>query len=225
MAARLSLKEPVDEKAPAQVSLTAALQNVPVASLKPLLGSLSDGLNGKLTGVVSNFELPVSSTAWEKVRAEFVFEITEGSYRFPDSTLQALKKVKTAHYLHKKFPEVDDKGFPFAKLRLQGVLEHGGITLQEAGLVSGDVRAAATGRLENRAHSLDFWLELQIHEALPHLRKELPERYLYGEPGSEKVLPIFGRMQGPWSEWKLRAAPRSKVPGTAQKKLRAGLAV
>jgi hypothetical protein len=219
------LKGQVTDGMVSQVSFTAALQNVPVGSLKPILGSLGEGVDGKLTGVVSSFEAPMSSAAWSSAHGAFTLELANGSYRFPDSTLQTLKKVKTARYLRKKFPEFDDKGFPFSLLRVEGSIDHGGLTLHKAGLVSGDVRAAAVGRLEPVARSFDLWLQLQIHEILPSLRKELPERYVFGEPGQEKIQPIFGHMQGVWSEWKLRAAPRSKVPGAAQKHLRDGLSV
>jgi len=199
----------------AQATFTIALQNVPVSSLKPVGDGLTDGVDGKLTGMLSHFTMPVSSAAWQKAAGAFVFEVTNGSYRLPEATLQTLKRVKTMHYLNKKYPEFVDKGFPFATLHLQGTIEKGAINLQQAGIISGDVRAAATGRIQTESRALDLWLELNIRESQPALRKLLPERYVYGQ----KIQPIFGHLQGIWSEWKLRAVPHAKVSGALQKKL------
>lgn len=205
--------------------LTAAVQNVPVASLKPILGAWSDGLDAKVTGVIPRLEVPISSQTLMQTHGSFTFELDNGSYRFPAASLKRLERVKTMHYLRKKFPELDDKGLPFGKARIQGDVERGGVTLTQAGLVMGRLRAGLSGRLEASNGVLDLWTVLQVQESLPHLLRELPDRYVIGEEGNQRVQPIYGRVQGPASEWSLRAVPRSRLPGVVARKLRQSLSL
>lgn len=200
-------------------ALNGAVKNVPVSSLKPVLGIWSEGLEGRLTGIVSDFRVAGSSGAVAEAQGRFSLDVENGFYRFPAGSVRALQKVKTLQYLRKKFPEFEEKGLPFTRLRLSGEIMKAGAQMQGS-LAAGAVRTGVAGSLNFVAKSLDLWLQVQIRESLPHLLKELPDRYVAGEEGERRVLPIYGHLVGPWSDWRLRAYARSKVPASAQRRLR-----
>jgi len=204
------------------VRLGLALQGVPVPALFPILGSSISGMDGKVTGLLSDFEMPLSTQSWQMATGNITFEAMDGAYRLPASSLQYLQKAKTSRYLRKKFPDLDEKGLPILKARLSGRFENGGVTIHSAGWVAGSLSAGFTGRLENAPRSIEGYVQVQIQEKSPVLLRELPERYVYGEGGREKVQPIYGRVLGNWSEWKLRSTSRSRIPSAAQRKLREG---
>ena len=200
-----------------------AVQQVPVTSLATVAGTWISGLDGKVTALFKDFAVPVSSLTWVQSTGILTAQLSDGSYRLPAASVKLVQKAKTTAYMRKKFPELEEKGLPILRSQLEGRLEKGGWTIDYAGARLGDVSAAFTGRVESSPKSVDGYVQLQIRERLSHLIKELPERYVYGDPGEEKIQPIFGRVQGVWDEWKLRAASHSKVPGAALRKLRTGL--
>jgi len=203
------------------IRLGVALQNVPVTSLFPVVGSVVSGMDGKITGLLSDFEMTVSSQSWQTAKGTLTLESRDGFYRLPSASLQYLQRAKTAAYLRKKFPDLAGKGLPVLKATLNGRIENGGVTIRSAGLVAGSVRAGFSGRLESVARSLEGYVEVLIQERNAALRRELPSRYIYGETG-EKVQPIYGRVQGNWAEWKLRSTSKSRIPGAAQRGVREG---
>jgi len=200
-----------------------AIQNIPLASLAPVLGDWGAGIDGNVTGLLSDFSMNLSSQAWQTARATLSFEATDGSYRFPASSLQFLRKAQSTRYFQKKFPDLTGKGLPILKARLVGKLDAGSLMVESAGIAAGAVTAGFSGRLALAQQSVDGVVLLRIQEPNRGLVKELPERYVYGEGAQQKIQPIYGRLQGAWSDWKLRSIPKSKVPKSAQRGVAAGI--
>jgi hypothetical protein len=206
----------------ASVSGAGTLQEVPVADLSAAMGQpfLFDG---KITAV-ARFEVAVASLPWNTLSGHAEATVREGRFRFPAATLKALARAHTAAYMKSKFPGFEEKGLPFRRLRVVAQAANGTLTVSSALLDAGSAKAAFAGKLDAARHGIDGYTRLQVRETNPELLKLLPGHYLFGAPGHEEVQPIYGRLQGSWSEWSVRAVSSGKIPATLQGSLRQALA-
>ncbi|MFA5975430.1 MAG: AsmA-like C-terminal region-containing protein [Elusimicrobiota bacterium] len=203
------------------LSLRAGAQDLPLQTLFPMAGGLD--LDGKLTGFINDFKISLSSRSWSSLSGNGVAEIKNGTLRFPPATLKSLAKAHTLAYFRKKVRDFDEKGLPFTFASADWKASDGMVVLDNGVLKGAGIQAALAGKIDAARHGIDAFLRLQLQETSPALLKQLPKKYVYGAPRHERIQPIFGRVQGSWSEWMLRATPSKKIPAATQLKLRTAL--
>jgi len=194
-----------------------ALKEVPAQVLPDV-----HGFGGTLTGALSglaNFELIVSTQIHRDVYGTGTAEIHRGQYRFPAETIAAVKKAKTLAYFRKKYPDFENQGFAFNKLRIGAQASGQQLKLQEAWVEAGDVRVRLAGTFDTARSGMDLWSRLDLREKNAALRKLIPGRYISGAAGKDAIQPIFGRIQGKPAEWYIKSVPAAKVPAATKKQL------
>ena len=200
------------------LALSVALKDVSAESIANITGE-SLPVDGKLT-TVSHLEFPVAAHPLGTFSGEGTVVVRDGHFHFPEASVKSLEKAKTKKYLSAKYPGWAESGLPLSQLRLHYLAKQGNIQIDEGSLVSGDLRAALVGKIDGAHEAMDAYTRLQIREKNPELLKELPAHYVYGAPGHETIQPIYGRIQGTWTDWSLRAVKSSSIPGAVQAKLR-----
>jgi hypothetical protein len=203
---------------PLAMTLTVSLQDVPVAALASLTGE-NIPIDGKLT-TASRLAFSAAAHPLSTLEGEGAVEIHGGALHFSEGSLHSLSKAHTMAYLKAKYPNVADNGLPLKQMRLHYKSHNGAITVDEAVLDAGEIKASLAGKLDGARRGMDAYTCLQIRETDRSLLKKLPGHYLYGTPGHEAVLPIFGHVQGSWSEWSVRAVNASRVPAALRPRLR-----
>jgi hypothetical protein len=194
----------------AVVHAELAAKDVPAAALFDALGEKIP-LDGKVTMVVKGFEAVLSSAAAGTLAGEGSIELKDGSYILPDSAVKRLAKAKTMAYFKQKFPDFAQKGIPITKLSAHWKAKNGIASVDDGRLVSTDIKAAWVGKLDLAREGLDGTLRLQIHEKDPKKLRLIPEKY--------QGAPAYGRLQGTWGEWSLKASPESKISAAVRSKL------
>lgn len=207
--------------AEAVLNLSGAAQDLPLAALVPMTGSTA--FDGKLTGIVTDFSLSLSSRSWSSLSARGSTEIQTGRFQFPAATLKSLARAHTMAYMKAKFPGFEQQGLSFAKISGHWQAAGGQITLQDGLLEAAGLKAALVGKIDAVRRGIDATLRLQLREKSPNLMKLIPGKYIYGPAGHEEIQPIYGRLQGAWNEWTLRALPSGKIPAAVQSRLKRGL--
>jgi hypothetical protein len=187
-----------------------ATKDIPVESVLNLTGQKL-ALNGKLTLVMKNFEMALSSAALSSVKGEGYAELTDGHYQLPDVTAKKLSRAKTMVYMKKKFPDLLEKGFPITKLAAHWNVKSGFAQVADGHFTSTDMKAGWVGKLDLAREGIDGYLRLQIREKDQAKLALLPEKY--------KDQPAYGRLQGTWYAWTLKAYAASKVPMNVRDKL------
>ncbi len=187
-----------------------ALKDIPAEAVLSAVGE-NIPLSGKVTGLAKNFELQISSRTSSTLKGEGVIELKDGHYKVPDITLKKLAKAKTMPYLKKKFPYLEQNGIPVTKLSAHWQAKEGKLSVIDGLLVSTDIKAGWVGTLDIPRQGLDGYLRLQIHEKDQSLAHLIPVKY--------QSQPAYGRLQGTWQEWFLRAVSTSKIPAATRAKL------
>ena len=108
-----------------------------------------------------------------------------------------------------------EKGIPITKLSAHGSAKNGIATVNDGFLMSTDIKAAWVGKLDLAREGLDGYLRLQIHEKDPAKLRLIPEKY--------HTEAAYGRLQGTWDGWVLKALPASKIPSAVRSKLQKAL--
>lgn len=208
---------------PDGLHLTAKGQvtGLPVALIENTEHPLLTG--GKLRVELVEFDLHLSSPGWGGMRATVDMEVTEGRYRIPVASQKSLAKAKTMKYLDSKFPNWTTQGFPFKSMGAQLAIADGFATVSEGKLVAEDMKAALVGKVDLMRKGSDAYFRLQLAEKSKARIRLIPGKYLYGSVGKEKIQPMFGRLQGTWSEWSLRAIPTRKIPQATQAHLQSAI--
>ncbi len=188
-----------------------AMRDVPAEAVLNLAGE-KILLDGKMTVVLKNFEVVLSSATASTFKGDGYGELKDGHYRLPEFSVQKLAKAKTMAYVKKKFPDLSNKGMPITKMSAHWKAKGGAISVDDGFLASTDIKASWVGKLDAVRQGLDGYLRLQIREKDPKLSRLIPSKY--------QSQPAFGRLQGTWQEWFLRAIPSSKIPSAVQTKLR-----
>jgi hypothetical protein len=197
----------------AQVHADIAMRDVPAETVLDITGEKIP-LDGKFTTVIKGFETQLSSSALSTVSGEGYFEFTNGQYRLPESSVKRLTKAKTMAYIKSKFPDLDQKGLPVTKLAAHWKAKGGIVSADDGLFVSTDMKAGWVGKVDLAKEGVDGYLRIQIHEKDPKKLRLFPVKY--------HDQPAYGRLQGTFVEWSLRAVPSSKVPsGTLSKLSRA----
>jgi hypothetical protein len=205
----------------ALMHLSGAVQDLPLADVASALGD-TFFVDGKLTGI-SRFEVAYASHPWSSLTGQGSVDIQSGRLHLPDTTLKNLARAKTMAYLKAKFPTLVTEGIPFSHLRAHWGAANGAFAIHDGFFDAGDVKAGWAGRLDGARRGVDIFTRLQIRETNPDLRSKIPGHYLYGPSGHEAIQPIYGHVQGTWSEWSIRAQSAGKVPGALQNALRRAL--
>jgi hypothetical protein len=186
---------------PAEAVFSAAGENIP--------------LTGKVTALAKDFELTLSSRTSSTFKGQGVIELKDGRYQVPTVSLKKLAKAKTLPYVRKKFPDLEQNGFPVTKLSAHWQAKEGLFTVADGLLVSKDIKVGWVGKFDAARQGLDGYVRIQIREKDPKLARLIPVKY--------RSQPANGRLQGSWQEWTLRAIPASKIPTAIQSKLRQAL--
>ncbi len=180
-----------------------AMRDVPAEALLDLAGEKIP-LDGKATLVVKGFEALLSSTTLSTVNGEGYFELKDGHYRLPEASVKKLAKAKTMAYIKQKFPDLEQKGIPVAKLSAHWKAKSGMLSTDDGLLVSTDMKAGWVGKIDLAREGMDGYLRLEIHEKDPKKLRLIPVRY--------HDQPAYGRLQGTLLEWILRAVSVTKAP-------------
>ncbi len=114
-------------------------------------------------------------------------------------------------YLKKKFPDLEQNGIPVTKLSAHWQAKEGKVTISDGFFMSSDIKAGAVVSLDVPRQGIDGYVRLQLREKDPKLSRLIPTKY--------HAQSAFGRLQGTWQEWFLRAIPASKIPSAIQSKL------
>lgn len=204
-----------------RLQLKGGADGVPVS----VFDSGADALltKGTFKALVTDFDMTYSTRSWGSLHAKGAIEINGGSYRLPEPSVKSLTKAKTMAYLRDKYPGFTEQGFPFTKVTLHPEVKDGVVTLSDLHLVGDGLEAALVGKINLVQNGCDAILRLQLQEKDRKRIRLIPGKYLYGPAGHEKIQPMYGRLQGTWKEWTLRALPSSKVPTAVQSKLRTAL--
>jgi hypothetical protein len=187
-----------------------ATKDVPAEALLNLVGEKIP-LDGKVTLVVKNFDAILSSATLSTIKSEGYGELKDGVYHLPNVSWNKLAKAKTMAYIKKKFPDLAEKGFPVLKLSAHWSAKNGIATVDDGKMLSTDIKAAWVGKMDLAREGMDGYLRLQIHEKDPAKLRLIPEKY--------HDAPAYGKLQGTWSEWSLKAVPASKIPTAIRSKL------
>ena len=200
------------DKSPAGLLAHAdiATQDVPAAAILNLAGSKIP-LDGKVTLVVKGFEAVLSSATMSSIKGNGYGVLKDGHYHLPEVTVKKLAKAKTMAYIKVKFPDLAEKGIPLERISAHWNAKNGIATVDDSLFISTDIKAGWVGKLDLAREGLDGYLRLQIHEKDPAKLRLIPAKY-HGEPA-------YGRLQGTWQEWILRAVAVSKIPSAVRSKL------
>jgi hypothetical protein len=188
-----------------------AAKDVPVEAFRAIAGG-SLSLSGQVTGVTQNLQLTLSSGTPILQSGEGYFQITNGHYGIPDDSMKRLSRAKTMAYINKKFLDLQTSGFPITRLSAHWQIKDSLITINDGLLLSNNIKVGWAGKIDSSKEGIDATIRLEIHEKDPKLLSLIPFRY--------HAAPAFGRFQGTWKEWVLRAVPASKIPSAIQAKLR-----
>ncbi len=194
------------ETAGPRLRLEGAVSAVPVEALLLVTGE-NLSLSGKLTGITQDFGMVFSSRTSSTIEGRGSLELQEGRYEFPASSLKRLAKAKSMPYLKKKYLD-SSTGIPFSKLSVRWQAKNGIVTAQEGLLVMSSVRASGFGRVDLERKGIDVYTRIDFREKDAPLKALIPTKY--------QSQPAFGRLQGGWKEWSLRAIPASKLPAAAR---------
>jgi hypothetical protein len=187
-----------------------AAKDVPASAIFDLAG-VKMPLDGKITLITKEFSAVLSSATASTVAGEGSLELKDGSYILPENTVKRLAKAKTMAYIKQKFPDFAQKGIPITKLTAHWKAKNGIASVDDGRLLSTDIKAAWVGKLDLAREGLDGALRLQIREKDPKKLRLIPEKY-HGAPA-------YGRLQGTWGEWSLKALPESKISAAVRSKL------
>jgi hypothetical protein len=168
-------------------------------------------LSGSVTLLAKDVQLALSSGTATFLAGQGYWELTAGRYAVPEASLNRLARAKTMTYIKKKFPDLQTAGLPIQRLSAHWQVKDGLITTDDGHLVSTDVKAGWVGKIDPARRGIDATIRLQIHERNPKLLALVPERY--------QTQPAFGRLQGTWQEWTLRAVRPGRISSTLQSKL------
>lgn len=200
-----------------QVQLKGSVQELPVSVLE---GSESPLLkDAKLNAMVTEFSMALSTRSWASLNAKGSFDLHNGSYRLPAASAKVLAKAKTLGYLKAKFPGFLDSGLPFDKVSALVTVTNGMATVMDGRLAAKTLDAAMAGKIDLASRGSDAYVRLQIRETDPAKIRLIPQRYIYHAGGRTLIQPMFGRLQGTWQEWILRAIPASKIPASTKSRL------
>jgi len=206
------VKGRVDAQASGRLAhFDVALKDIPVEAVLGVAGE-NIPLSGKVTAVGKDFELLLSSRTSNTFKGQGYFELKDGRYKLPDISVKKLAKAKTMPYLKKKYPDFEQNGIPVTKLTAHWQAKDGKVSIDDGFFMSMDIQAAWTGNIDIPRQGLDGTLRLQLHEKDPKLSSSIPVKY--------RTQPAYGRLQGTWQEWFLRAVASSKIPAATQSKLR-----
>jgi len=169
-------------------------------------------LSGNVTLMAKDVQLALSSGTAVLQAGQGYWELKDGYYAIPPASLNRLMRAKTMAYFKKKFPDLQTTGIPIQRLSGHWQAKDGLITADDGLLVSTDIKAGWTGRIDSARRGMDATIRLQIHERNPKLLALIPERY--------KTQPAFGRLQGTWQEWTLLAVRPARISSATQSKLR-----
>lgn len=194
--------------------LEGAVSGVPVEALLAFSGT-ELGVTGKATGITKSFDVTFSSMTSSTVNGSGYLEIVDGRYRLPETSMKKVAKAKTTAYFHKKFPELDQVGVPLTKASAHWHVRSGQVTIDDGRVHVGSLKAGWVGSLDLPRQGFDGFLRMDFGEKDLKLKALLPAKY--------HAQPAYGRLQGEWKEWSLRAVPASKVPAPVQAKLRRAL--
>ncbi len=197
-----------------QAKLDIAVKDIPAQAIWNVTGQ-SLAMDGKVTGISKDFQVTFSTHALSTVKGQGYWELKDGHYKLPDTTIQKLAKAKTMMYTQKKIPDLEISGLPLSTLSAHWQAQDGIITVSDGFLASTDVKASWVGKLDAARQGLDGYVRVKIREKDPKLSRLLPPKYR-----SEAA---HGRLQGTWQDWSLRSVPASKIPGATQSKLRKAL--
>jgi len=197
-------------------SVTAHLQevaakDVPFEVFQAISGE-SISLHGQVTGVVQDLQLTLSSGTTVLQSGQGYWQLMDGHYGIPEASMKRLSRAKTMAYLNKKYSDLEMNGFPFSRLSAHWQIKDSLITINDGLLVANSLKAGWAGKIDSSREGIDATIRLEIHEKDPKLLRLIPFRY--------HSAPAFGRFQGTWREWSLRAVPASKIPSAIQAKLR-----
>lgn len=197
------------------VHLDAAVSAVPAEALLVLMG-IDLPVTGKVTGITKNLDVVLSSQTSSTLTGMGYAEVSEGHYKLPDASIKKLAKAKTTRYIQKKYPDLTSAGFPFVKASAHWQAKGGRLILDDAMFASATLKAGWVGSLDLAREGMDGFARIDFHEKDAKLKSLIPAKYL--------STPAFGRLQGGWKEWYLRAVPSGKVPAAFQSKLRKAIA-
>jgi hypothetical protein len=183
---------------PAEAFWAAAGQDVP--------------LSGRITFLAQEVQLAFSTGSVTFLSGQGYWELNGGRYNVPSVSLKRLARAKTMAYVKKKFSDLDTAGLPVERLSAHWRAQDGLVTVEDGLLVSTDLKAGWAGKLDPARRGIDVTVRLDLHEKNPKLLALVPSRY--------QTRPAFGRLQGTWQEWTLRALRPAKIPSALQSKLR-----
>ena len=169
-------------------------------------------LSGSVTLVAKEVQLALSSGAAAILAGQGYWELKDGRYAIPPESLKRLARAKTMSYINKKFPNLPADGIPIQRLSAHWQVKDGLIAIDDGLLVSTDLKAGWVGKIDSVRRGIDATIRLQMRERDPKLLALIPEPY--------RSQPAFGRLQGTWQEWGLRALRPAKIPSALQSKLR-----
>lgn len=200
----------------------AAFQGVALQAVGQALWDTT-AWEGTATGVGQQIEIPLSPHPWASLNGQGYMEVKEGRYHWPETLIKSLSKAHTMGYMKKKYPGFTEIGMPVRKASAHWQGRAGVISVDDGFFSAGALQAAVVGKIDSSRHGLDAVTRLQIHETSDALLKELPAKYTYKMQSQLQVQPIYGRLQGTWEAWTLRAIPARKIPAVTQAKLRRAL--
>jgi uncharacterized protein involved in outer membrane biogenesis len=169
-------------------------------------------LSGRVTLLAKEVQLALSSGSATIQAGQGYWELKGGGYAIPPASLNRLARAKTMVYIKKKFPDLETGGLPIQRLSAHWQVKEGLIVTDDGLLVSTDLKAGWAGKIDSARRGIDAVIRLQMHERNPKLLALIPERY--------QTQPAFGRLQGTWQEWTLRAVRTAKISSALQSKLR-----
>ena len=183
----------------------AALKDIPVEAV---LGALGETLavSGKVTAVVKEAEIVLSTGAAGSLSGQGDWELTDGFYKLPETSMAKLMKAKTMTYLIKKFPDLMEKGLPITHAGAHWQAKDGMILVNDGFVVSTDMKAGWVGKLDAARQGLDGFIRLDIREKNPQLARLVPHRY--------HTQPAFGHYKAPGRNgpYALFQSPKSPPP-------------
>jgi len=188
-----------------------AVKDFPIQVFSAVVGE-DLAMSGQVTGVCKDLKVSLSSGTAAVQNGQGYWELKSGAYKVPTSSIQRLARAKTMLYIKNKFPDLETQGLPITRLSAHWQAKDGLITVEDGLLVSTDLKAGWVGKIDVARKGLDATIRLEIHEKDPKLASLIPHRY--------RAQPAYGRLQGTWKEWLLRATTASRIPASIQGKLR-----
>ncbi len=198
-----------------QLQMDAAVSAIPVEALYGLIGE-NIAATGKVTGITKGFQMVFSTRTSSTAQGMGYLEVKDGHYRPPETSIKWLSKAKTMGYIRKKYPDFLVSGLPFSRLSAHWQAKNGTLTADNGLLVTPTIKAGWVGHINLARQGMDGFVRLNIQEKDPKLKALIPVKY--------DQQPAFGRLQGNWNEWSLRATPSSRIPAATQAALRKALA-